>query len=95
MADKRIRWYDRQQVDVQDMTREQNYNISKRNDSFDNIFNAGVVNGLIISDDSDSISQIVENSDDATLANTSSLSASSLPSCVSAPITILPSASKV
>ncbi|MFW9878347.1 MAG: hypothetical protein ACFFG0_35135 [Candidatus Thorarchaeota archaeon] len=70
MSNKKVNWYDKQQVDVQDMDAEQLYHVSRQKNAFSRIFSDGVISGLAVSDDSTAVTQTSNNTDDTTLSNT-------------------------
>jgi len=61
MGDKRIKWYDRQRVDVTDMTDEQSYMTRRIGNIFARALGDGIINGLEVSDDSEMINQNSQN----------------------------------
>ena len=68
---KRVKWYDRQKVDLTDMQVEQSYNNNRIGNIFNRLFGDGVISGLIVSDDSSMLSQTEQDSFYDTLLDSS------------------------
>jgi hypothetical protein len=63
-GEKRLKWYDRMQVDLTDMTTEQGYHITRTSNIFDRLLGDGIASGLEVTDDSQVVFQNTQNAFD-------------------------------
>jgi len=69
-GDKRVKWYDRQQVDLTDQTTEQEYHITRTKNIFDRLLGDGVTSGLLVTDDSQMVFQDSSNATETSQIDT-------------------------